>query len=162
VPFSEYWAPDLPRSLVERVASTTLFPAAEARRRSGDVVRCGPDLRVRLSTEAGDVRVLSLAGAIDLSNVAALRAVIGLVLAADRPRALVLDAGEVTLGSLRGLEVLVEAGYAAATAGASYAVAGLTPLHLRLLGEVWPRRDLAHLGYASPVAAVAGLAPLGP
>jgi anti-anti-sigma regulatory factor len=160
VPFSEYWSPELPRSLVERAAAASLFPAAPAGRRPrDDVVQCGPDLRVQLSRARGDVRVLSLSGAIDLSNVEALRAVIGLVLSAERPPALVLDTGGVTLGSLRGLEVLVEAGDAATAAGASYAVAGLTRLHLKLLGEVWPQRDLTHLHHPTLPAALASLTP---
>jgi anti-anti-sigma factor len=155
VPFTEYWPADLPRSLVERVAASGLF----ARRRKDDVVVArGPDLEVRLSRRAA-VRVLAVRGALDLGNAARLRAVIRRVLSDWRPAALVVDASGVTLGGVRGLSVLVEAADAAAAAGAGYAVAGLSPMHLRLVREIWPGRDLTALEHASVAGAVAALEP---
>jgi anti-anti-sigma factor len=150
VPFSEYWPADLPRALIERIAASGVFSRPD---RDGDALATGADLEVRLS-HRDEVCVLAVNGAVDLGNAARLRAVIRQVLSITRPPALVIDASGVTMTSVRGLAVLVEAAEVAGAAGARYAVAGLSALHLRMVREVAPGRDLTPLRHASVADAV--------
>lgn len=113
----------------ERPVSVPRSAAAGARGDPGGGCWCSTMV---LPSPTGEVIVLRVAGEVDLSSVAVLRAALSAVLA-HRADHVVVDLVELRFCSVRGLAVLAEAGVTAAGQGTEYAVGGAS----RQAGRVW-------------------------
>lgn len=96
----------------------------------------------------GDVAIVGLRG--DVDDLTAPALVEGLDLAlAVRPSPLVVDASAMSFCCVRGFAALLDGTGRAARTGASVAVAGLSPLQVRLIRTGWPHRDPTPFGHSS-------------
>jgi anti-sigma B factor antagonist len=108
---------------------------------------------------AGEVRVLRVAGEVDLLTIEVLQDALTSSLARG-PCHLLVDLAELTFCSVRGLTLLVQAGHTAAGQGTGYSVTGASRQTNRAWTVLWPVSELppqyptAAVGVAAAMAEV--------
>lgn len=109
-----------------------------------------------LSSPAGDIVVLRVAGEVDLGSFAVLDAALDDVL--DRhPNHLIIDLTGLVFCSCRGLTALTRTVRAAAADGIRYGISGASPLLARLWPHYWPDGDAPRIHRTTADAVLAAL-----
>jgi anti-anti-sigma factor len=110
-----------------------------------------------LSSPAGDIVVLRVAGEVDLGSFAVLDAALDDVL--DRhPDHLVVDLTGLTFCSARGLTAITQTVRAAAAHDIRYSMSGASPLFARLWPHYWPDGDAPRIHRTTADAVLSAVA----
>jgi anti-anti-sigma factor len=109
-----------------------------------------------LSSPAGDIVVLRVAGEVDLGSFAVLDAALDDVLD-RRPDHLIVDLTGLVFCSCRGLTAITQTVRAAAAQGIRYSISGASPLFSRLWPHYWPDGDVPRIHRTTADAVLAAL-----
>ncbi len=138
----------------ERVRNShgTAGLAVRASKNRADAASVYSYTEASLSSPAGEIVVLRIAGEVDLSTITALQATLAGNLSRG-PCHLVVDLAGLTFCSVQGAALLIEAGRIAADQGAGYTVTSAPGSVIRIWMLVWTASDLP-VQYPSAAAGV--------
>jgi anti-anti-sigma factor len=128
-------------------------PASDAATASGRC-RCST---ATLSSPAGDIVVLRVAGEVDLSSCGVLDAALDDVLD-RRPDHLIVDLTGLVFSSCHGLTAITQAVHAATADGIRYSLSGASPLFSRLWPHYWPDGDAPRIHRTTAAAVLSAVA----
>ena len=109
-----------------------------------------------LSTPAGDIVVLRVAGEVDLETFAVLDAALDEVLD-RRPDHLIVDLTGLVLCSSRGLAAIAQTARAAAANGIRYSMSGASPPVARLWPRYWPDGEASRIHRTTTAAVLSAV-----